>query len=60
MTRILLKFIIFPSCKKALKNERVNSRIVRKSSSNFIFGQGSCLISDFAWPKSNKAVLFQL
>ena len=32
MTRILFKFIIYPSCERALKNERVKSKIVRKSS----------------------------
>ena len=30
MTRILFKFIIYPSCERALKNERVKSKIVRK------------------------------
>ena len=29
----------------------------RKSSLNFNVGQGSCLMSDFARPNSNKAVL---
>ena len=60
MTRILFKFIIYPSCERALKNGRVNSKIVRKSSLNFTFGQGSCPISDFARPNSNKAVLVQV
>ena len=32
MTRILFKFIIYPSCERALKNGRVKSKIVRKSS----------------------------
>ena len=32
----------------------------RKLSLNFTFGQGSCLISDFARPNSNKAVLVQV
>ena len=32
MTRILFKFIIYPSCERALKKGRVNSKIVRKSS----------------------------
>ena len=32
MTRILCKFIIYPSCERALKNGRVKSKIVRKSS----------------------------
>ena len=50
MTRIL--FITYPSCETALKNGRVRSKIVRKSSLNFTFGQGSCLISDFARPNS--------
>ena len=60
MTRILFKFIIYRSCERALKNGRVKSKIVRKLSLNFTFRQGSCLISDFARPKSNKAVLVQV
>ena len=32
MTRILFKFIIYPSCERALKNGRVKSKTVRKSS----------------------------
>ena len=32
MTRILFKFIIYPSCERTLKNGRVKSKIVRKSS----------------------------
>ena len=32
MTPILLKFIIYPSCERALKNGRVKSKIFRKSS----------------------------
>ena len=31
MARILLKFIIYPSCERALKNGRVKSKMVRKS-----------------------------
>ena len=60
MTRILFKFIIYPSCERALTNGRVKSKIVRKSSLNFTFGQGSYLISDFARPNSHKAVLVQV
>ena len=30
MTHILLKFIIYPSCERALKNKRAKSEIVRK------------------------------
>ena len=60
MTRILFKFIIYPSCERALKNGRVKSKMARKSSLNFTSGQGSCLISDFARPNSNKAVLVQV
>ena len=56
MTRILFKFIIYPSCRRALENGRVK----RKSSLNFNFGQGSCLISDFARSNLNKAVLVQV
>ena len=59
MARILFNFIIYPSCERALNNARVKSKIVRKSSLNFTFGQGSCLISDIARPNSNKAVLVQ-
>ena len=32
MTRILFKFIIYPSCERALKNGRVKSKVVWKSS----------------------------
>ena len=60
MTCILFKFIIYPPCERALNNERVKLKIVRKSSLNLTFGQGSCLISDFARPNSNKAVLVQV
>ena len=41
MTRILFKFIIYPFCERTLKNERVKSKIVRKSS----FGDMICLTS---------------
>ena len=41
-------------------NGRVKSRIFRKSSLNFTFGQGSCLISDFARLKPNKTVLLEI
>ena len=60
MTLILFKFIIYPSCEKALNNERVKLKILWKSSLNFIFGQGSCLISDISRLNSNKAVLLQM
>ena len=53
MTSILFKFTIYPSCESALKNASVKSEIVRKSSFNFTFGQGSCTNSD-------KAVLVQV
>ena len=56
MTCILFKFLIYPSCERALKNGRVKPKIFRKLSLNFNFGQGSCLIADFARPKPNKAV----
>ena len=38
----------------------VKSKIFKKSSLRFSFGQGSYLISDFAWPNSVKAVLVQI
>ena len=60
MARILFKFIIDPSCERALKYWRVKLKTVRKSSLNLTFGQGSCLISDFARPNSKKAVLVQV
>ena len=45
-------------CERAWRTE---DRIkYKKSSLNFIFGQGSCFISDFARLNSNKAVLVQL
>ena len=45
---------------KGLKNGKVKSKIVRISSFNFTFGQGSCLVSDLARPDSNKAILVQV
>ena len=60
MTLISFKFIIYPSCERALRNGKLKTKIVRKSSFIFTFGQGSCLISDFARPNSNKAVLVQV
>ena len=60
MTLISFKFIIYPSCERALRNEKLKTKIVRKSSFIFTFGQGSCLISDFARPNSNKAVLVRV
>ena len=55
MTRILFKFITYPSYPK---NGKVKLKIFRKSSLNFTFGVGISLISDFARPNSNKAVLY--
>ena len=60
MTLTIFKFIIYPSCKTALNNGRVKLQIFKKLSLNFIFGQGSCLISDFARSKSSKVVLLQI
>ena len=60
MACILFKFIIRPSYETALKQGIVKSKIFRKSSSNFSFGQGSYLISDFDYPNSVKAVLLQI
>ena len=60
MTRILFKFIINPFCEWAVKNGSVKSKIFGKSSFNFIFDQGSCLILDLAGPNSDKAVLVQI
>ena len=60
MASILFKFIIRPSYETALKQGIVKSKIFRKSSSNFSFGQGSYLISDFDYPNSVKAVLLQI
>ena len=59
MACILFKFIIYPSFETALKHGMVKSKIFSKSFLNLSFGQGSYLISDFAWPNSIKAVLFQ-
>ena len=44
---------------KASTNGKVKSEIVGKWFVSFTFGQDSCLISDFAKPNSNKAVLVQ-
>ena len=60
MSRALFNFIIYPSCERALKNGRVKSIILGKSSLNFTFGRGSCLTSDFARLNSNKAALVQV
>ena len=46
MSRILDKYIIYPFCERALKNERVKSKIIRKSS----FGDMIFLAShDYIW-----------
>ena len=46
MTRILLKFIIYPSCERDLKNGRVKLKILRKLS----FGDMTFLTShDYIW-----------
>ena len=46
MTRILFEFIIYPSCERALKNGRVKSKMVRKSS----FGDMIFLtLHDYVW-----------
>ena len=60
MIRKLLKFIIYLSCERPLKNGRIKLKIFGKSSLNFTFGQGSCLILQFARPNSNKAVLVKI
>ena len=60
MALILFRFIIYPSCERALNNGRVKSKIFRKSSLIFTFVQGSCLISDFARPNSTKVVVLQI
>ena len=57
MIRILFEFTIYPSFERVLKNWRMKSKIVRKLSFNFTFGQYSCLISGLARPNSDKAVL---
>ena len=49
MAGILFKFIIYPPFERALKHMMVKSKIFRKSTLNFSLGQGSYLISDFAW-----------
>ena len=60
MARILFKFIIFLFFESALKQRIVKSKIFRRLSLNFSFGQGSYLISDFAWPNSIKTILLQI
>ena len=59
MTRILFKFIIYPSSERALKNGRMKSKIVRKSSLDLTFCQGSCPISDFARPNFKQSRIGQ-
>ena len=56
----MFKFIIYPSCERALNNGKVKSKIFRKSSSNFFFGKSSYPKSDIARSSSKKAVLFQI
>ena len=53
----LLFFLFF---ERALKQRMVKSKIFRKLSLNFSFGQDSYLISDFAWPNSIKTILLQI
>ena len=60
MIRILFKFIIYSSCERALRNERVKPKTVRKWSLNFTFGHGSCLILDISRSNLNIAVLVQV
>ena len=55
-----IKLYYLPILWKGLEGRRVKSKIFRKSSSNFPFGQGCCLISDFARLNSNKVVLLQI
>ena len=60
VARILFKLIIYPSFERALKYGMMKSKIFRKSSLHFSFGQDSYLISDSAWINSVKAVLLQI
>ena len=60
MARMLFKFINLPSYERALTHRMVKSKIYGKSSLNFSFGQGSYLISDFAWLNSVKALFLEV
>ena len=60
MDRILFKLIIYPSFERALKYGMMKSKMFRKSSLRFSFGQDSYLISGSAWINSVKAVLLQI
>ena len=51
---------MYQSSVRASNNGRVKSKIFRKSSLSIAFGQGSCLISEFARPNLNKAVWLQI
>ena len=57
---VYLRVFNHPSYEKALKHGMVKSIIFRKSSLNFSLGQGSYLISDFAYPNSVNALLIQV
>ena len=60
MTRILFKFIVYPSLERVLKTGRVESKTSRQSSLNYPFGKRGCPILDFTTPKSNGPVLLQI
>ena len=60
MTRILFKFIVYPSLERVLKTGRVESKTSRQSSLNYPFGKRGCPILDFTTPKSNRPVLLQI
>ena len=51
---------MYSFCERTLNTGMVKSKIFRKLSLNFTFGQGSCLISNLAVPNSNKALLLQI
>ena len=60
MTRILFKFIVYPSLERVLKTGRVESKTLRQSSLNYPFGKGACPILDFTTPKTSRPVLLQI
>ena len=60
MTPVLFKFIIYPSCERALNSEGLKSQMFRKRSLNLTFGQGSCLTLDFVSQIQTKTSLITI
>ena len=59
MAGIYLSLLFIHLLNEPLKHVTVKSKIFRKSSLNFSFGQDSYLMPDFAWTNSIKSVWLQ-